>query len=653
MPRAQWGDGTLAAQGKFARIRRRAVLLAGTGACMMMAGGAHAYQTTIDGWEVSLDTTLSSSVDIRTSNIDYSFVGKANGGTFALPNSDNGDLNFKPGTPVAALQRITTEFQAKRDDYGIFVRATGFYDPVIDSEQTAFQPLTRAAVRDIGADLRLLDAFAFFSPDVLGHRFDVRVGSQALNWGESSFIPFGINSLEAFDLTALHEPGSQLQNAILPIPAVDLKTQLTSNISLEGFWQFAWTRDRVDPKGSFFGTNDTLTDGGNVGLLFDNFADSKSSINGLEGLYDPLGAALGRTEDRHPTSLDEFGFALRTTVAALGDAEFGLYFENYHSRIPFGSDITGSKSSVLPSVFSALGIGNAPSYTSTASYFADYPKDIHLIGASWNFEAPAGIAVQGEISNRLNQPIQLAASDVALAVNAPAVCYLGEALGPILGAQAINVCNQAKADPTITALGGVAGFTQTIDGWKRYPVTQIQTTFTKLFAAPTSYINSIALVGEIGFDYVHDFPKQRGIFNTFDSTDTNSAFEHGAAVNAGALQNGGKGPGVYPLSTEGLATQFSGGYVMLAIFDMPNVLPYGIGMKPQLSLQHGVIGTSPYGVNTWQENTAAASMGVTFDYLQAWSLGMQYTNHFPLFDSGKYYGLIDRDYFSTTLSYRF
>ncbi|MGG2324736.1 DUF1302 family protein, partial [Salmonella enterica] len=87
-----------------------------------------------------------------------------------------------------------------RDDYGIFLRATGFYDPVIDSERTDFMPLSRAAVRDIGADLRLLDAYAFFRPALFGHDFDIRIGSQPLNWGESTFIPFGINAITPLDV---------------------------------------------------------------------------------------------------------------------------------------------------------------------------------------------------------------------------------------------------------------------------------------------------------------------------------------------------------------------------------------------------------------------------------------------------------------------
>jgi hypothetical protein len=613
---------------------------------------ARALDTTIGDWQVNLDTTLSSSVDIRTSPQDPRFIGLVNGGKFYLPSEDNGTLNYRDGSPVAATQRITTELQIKREDYGVFVRATGFYDPVTDSERTDFQPLTRAAVRDIGADLRLLDAYVFARPSIFGHPVDVRIGSQALNWGESTFIQFGINSIAPLDTTALRTPGAELRQGILPIPVIDLKTEIVPNTSLEGFWQFLWTRTRGEPKGSFFSTNDNLSDGGTYGLLFDNFPDSYSSVNALNaGVGNALGAALPRSVDRHPNALDEFGLALRQTVTAWNDAEFGLYFENYHSRIPFASYRTGSASSAVPSFLASAGlIPGAPSYTSTTSYFADYPKDIHLIGFSWNLQAPGGIAVQGEISHRLNQPIQLAVADSALAVNAPAACELGQVL-PFLGlppqvfGQFQGLCAQAHIDPAIQAMGGVQGFHQIFDGWKRYPVTQLQSTATKLFGAmPSAGINSITLVGEIGFDYVHNFGP-RGIYNANYTTDTNSAFVQAATVNGGAARA--------PLSTKGLVTQFSGAYTWAAIFDMPNVLPYGIDMKPTLTFQHDFVGTSPYGVNVFQENTAAASVGVTFNYLQAWSLGLQYTNHFPIFDGGKYYGLLDRDFASAALSYEF
>ncbi len=648
---------------------RRLFLLAGVAfAGLVATPPAHAVDYTVGDYQISLDTTLSSSVALRTSNIDEAFIGIPNGGTYGTANADDGDLNFKPGSIVEATQRITEELQVKNGDNGIFVRATGFYDPVYDSN-TDNHPFAfdRATVRDIGEDMRLLDAYVFARPDVFGHPVDVRIGNQALNWGESTFIQFGLNSITPLDVTALHTPGSELRTALLPIPAIDLKTEITSDMTIEGFWQPYWTRFKLDPSGSFFGTNDGVADGGQFLNFFSFYPDNLKSVETANLLpqANPFGGSFPRSDDRHPTSLAEFGLALRKTVSQLDDAEFGLYFENYNSRTPFVSLRTGSSHigglpgglSVLPAqnFTQLLELLHLPSivwpktYASTESYFADYPSDIHAAGFSWNFNAPGGVAIQGEISHRFNQPLQLSGADLALAVNAPAVCRL--ATSALFAAALGPSCAAAHADPVIQATGGVGNFNSTIDGWVRKPVTQIQSTATKLFAAiPSLYINSVAVIGEIGFDYVSDFGS-RGLYNAAYSTSDNSAYTLAGTVDTKPIP--GTNYTVGTLSTKGLATAFSGGGTAAVIVDMPDVLPYGIGMKPQVSLEYDFVGTAPVGVNVWQENTAAASMGVTFTYLQAWSLGVQYTNHFPVFDGGKYYGLIDRDFVSASLSYEF
>src|ERR1700678_4339582 len=138
---------------------RHGLMLAGAALALLAGtGGARGFAYQVGDYQVSLDTTLSSSMEIRASPVDYDFVGFPNGGKFPVSNADNGDLNFpKSGDLVGAQQRVTTEFQVKKDDYGIFVRATGFYDPIYDDSVDAFRfPLDRAAVRDIGTDLRLL-----------------------------------------------------------------------------------------------------------------------------------------------------------------------------------------------------------------------------------------------------------------------------------------------------------------------------------------------------------------------------------------------------------------------------------------------------------------------------------------------------------------
>jgi hypothetical protein len=649
---------------------RRGWLLAGAAliAVSVAAGPARAVDYTVGDYQISLDTTLSSSVGFRTSPIDEAFVGYANGGTYPVANQDHGDLNFKQGDIVEATQRITEELQIKKDDYGIFVRATGFFDPVYATDTNSYQfPLDRAAVRDIGTDFRLLDAYFFASPQIFGHTVDVRIGNQALNWGESTFIQFGINSITPLDTTALRTPGAELRTAFLPIPAVDLKTQIGENTSVEGFWQPYWTRTRLEPSGSFFGTNNAVVDGGTYNNLDSLVPDNPSCVYAANLAESNLfGACVPRANDRHPTGLGEGGLAIRENVPSLGDSEFGLYAENYDSRTPFVNFHTGNSvinTNFLSSIIKYLALAPSPlgpflagsqqyftnTYTATTSYFDAYPKNIQLVGFSFNFSAPGGWAIQGEISNRFNQPVQLAGADLALANEAPAIC-LSAKQGL---ATTKPICTAAKADPVIQAAGGIAGFNQDVIGYKRYSVTQWQTTATKLLdPIPSLSINNIALIGEIGFDYMHDFGHVAGLYNSPYSTDTNSALIPYAVVNGGYVLKGQTGTNTLS-EGKGLATQFSGAYTVAAIVDMPSVLPYGIGMKPTVSLQHDFIGTSPVGVNVFVANTAAASVGVNFSYLQAWSLGVQYTNHFPLFAGGKFYGLIDRDFVSATLSYEF
>ncbi len=647
------------------RLSRRLTLLAG--AALMVAGSAgsaHALETTFGDWQVNLDTTLTSSFDVRASSRAHSFIGKANGGTSILTNTDNGNLNFSAGDFVDAPQKITTELQIKKDDYGIFVRAYGFYDPVINSGNIGFATrtdpsaafpngqaarigLSHAAQKDIGADLRLLDAYVFLRPSVFGHPVDVRIGNQVLNWGESTFVQFGINSITPLDVTQLHRTGAELRTAFLPIPAIDLKTDITDDISIEAFWQPYWTRTKLDPVGSFYNSNqDALFDGGTYANLNTAYHDFPGNVNYVDiAANQVFGVALPRRLDRHPTSLAEGGVALRGTVDLFGGTEWGAYFENYNSRTPFGHYRTGSKvtnvSFGLP-LPTPLATGYATNnYTATAGYFADYPSDIHLIGASFNLTGPAGIAIQGEISHRLNQPIQYGAADLLLEAFAPAACDLGTTLGI---PAAVEVCREAKALPLTAVYGGhTPRYNQDILSYKRFHVTQMQMTMTKLWGAqPDLYLNQLALVGEIGADYVHNFPSQAGIFNAPFTTDTASAFQPFATPN-------NKGP----LSHDGFTSAFSAAYTLRLLADMPDVLPYGIGMKPVLSFEHDFLGTSPVGVNIFQRNTASASLGVDFTYLNQWDVNVGYTNHFPLFDSGKYYSNIDRDFLSMSVSYLF
>lgn len=601
--------------------------------------------STSDGWQISLDTTLSAAAQIRTSDRDKRFIGAINGGTSTTPGSDNGSLNFAPGSVVAAPFRITEELDVHRENYGVFLRATGFWDPIYNGGIAPdFSKFPRATVRAVGTDLRLLDAYAFADANLFGHRFSFRVGNQAINWGESIFIQGGVNSASAFDANALQRPGAELREAVLPLPAVDVRTQITDDLSIEGFYEFLWVRTHFAPFGAFYSTNDGVSDGATYGILDQTAPDSPSSLNRLNlATNNVYGALLPRAVDHHPSDQGEFGIALRYTAPWLDDSEFGLYFENYHSRVPMGGYTTGTFDSVRANE-NLFFTGKGYSYNSTARYYATYPGNIKLLGLSFSTTIGDGIGLQGELTQRFDQPLLLSTADATFAMVSPYICQLEQdllaaGLGALAG-QAGAACNEAHSNPVVRALGGVPGFEQDVPQYKRYNVTQFQVSATKLLPPmPDLYISSWTAIAEAAVNVVDDFPGQAAIFDNAFSTSLSSAFSQAAASSKG-------------LAHKNFVTQAAGGVVGALVFDMPELLPYGIGTKPDVAIFYSVAGRDAFGAGDFTEGQAAVSLGVDFTYLNSWKLALNYVNHFGVGPTDTYQ-LVDRDYVTATLSYNF
>lgn len=613
---------------------RAALLAAAANSVFAAPAGAVAFQLG-DGWQVNLDTTVSAAVGLRTANIDYRYVGQANGGRHSLPNNDNGTLNFRNNKVTQAPMRITEELDIKRDDYGAFVRATMFYDPVYNGVTPDFRPYNRAQVRMLGFDMRLLDAFAYWNMRPFDHEISVRLGSQAINWGESIFLQGGINSASPFDANALLRPGAQLREAVLPRPSIDIRTSLTENLSLEAYYEFYWNRTRFPPSGTFFSTVDTLSDGGYYSVINRFYPDSPASIQQVNlGLNNAYGPVLLRGVDIHPNNQGQFGVALRYVAQWLDDAEFGVYFENYHSRTPFVAYQTGSAAAAQSNLLKIL-TGRGITYLSTARFRDDYPEDIRLLGASFSASLPGGFGLQGEVSHRFNQPILLSTPDALLRTVSPFLCGIAT-LSPV----ARDACRQANTNPTIAAAGGVPGYGQTLRMWKRFPVTQAQVSVTKLLPpVPSLGITNTSVVAEFGMNVIHDFPNEAGILDTPWATNVNSAFSQLGTVR-GVLQK------------KGLATQVAGGGAMAVIIDMPDIVPWGVLTQPTIAWNSGFFGRNPLGAGQFQEGQNSVSVGVSFNYLQRLRVTMNYVNYFAIGPS-RFYQLQDRDYVGISASYNF
>ncbi|HXS52557.1 MAG TPA: DUF1302 domain-containing protein [Usitatibacter sp.] len=626
---------------------------------VLAAAPAHALQFSWDnGLDLSLDTTITYGVAVRTENPDPSLIGIANGGTSRSTNEDNGDLNFKKNRPFANLAKATSELELKYRNFGFFGRGTAFYDfDLHDSDKLGPTGRDRLGRGVVG-----LDGFVSGAFEPAGHRTNVRVGRQVISWGESTFIPNGINVINPVDLSLLRSPGAELKEAFIPTAGIWASTELTRSASIEGFYLSNFDKIRIDPKGSFFSNNDTVSDDSDrVIVSFGRRRDDRSPLTNpvppgipvisatAQALYGPFDPAASiwvpRAPDRNPSDWGQYGVALRYFASALNDTEFGLYFMNYHSRIPFVSGTKGTTTSVLtggPLIQPICGVPAlvALCATGTARYFAEFPENIRLFGASFSTSAPYGIALQGEYSYRPNQPLQLSAPEVILA-----------ALGLPNLITGFTQIPGAPAGATAAALVPDGSY---IQGWQRVKMSQLQVTGTKSWPN-VARADNLVVVGEVGATYFHNLPSDQKFA--------------APAVYLPATTFGSIVSQAFSVQTEGFVTNFSWGYRLLGRLEYSNLL-FGGNVAPRIAFAHDVKGVGP----TFNEDTKSVSVGASWEYQRKWLVDAQYTTYFggrtfcgtdqpppgsavtpgqPASFCSSANPLKDRDFYSVSVSYSF
>ena len=453
----------------------------------------------------SFDTTLSVGVAGRVQSRDSALIGIANGGTSRSVNEDNGDLNYDKNDLYAAPIKATHELELKYQNLGAFFRATYFWDTINHDKSE----LGETGKKRVGRDFEFLDAYLHGRFAVAGKTLNLRLGNQVVSWGESTFIPNGINVINPVNLSKLRTPGAELREAFLPTAMLWASQELTDTLSVEGFYQANWKKTRIDPKGTYFSSNDFLSDDGD--RVYAGFGRRKDERLAATSASDaPVWAP--RNPDNSAKNSGQYGLAARIFLPQMNNTEIGLFHINYHSRIPYATGIRGTAST-------AAGTG-------TARYLADYPENIRLWGVSFNTSAPGGIALQGEYSYRPNLPVQLSAPEILLA-----------ALG------LSNTIGQFTTGQTIT-------------GYRRVKAQQLQITATKAFG-PTLGADDLVTVAEVGYTHL-DLP-------------SNQRF-NGPAVFLPSLQSSASASSG-SVQSDGFATRQSWGYRLLGRMDFNNVIP--------------------------------------------------------------------------------
>lgn len=609
----------------------------------LMPASVQAFQIKNQEGQVigSFDTTITAAGSWRAQGRDPSLVGITNGGTSRDINSDDGNLNYGNGKLFSSPIRVTHELGLKHNNYGMFARGTYFHDfSYSRQDETVASGFGSTGRSRLGQDVELLDAFIYGSIATIGGRkLNVRLGNQVVNWGESTFIPNGINVINGVDVAKLRSPGADLKEALRPTPMIWASQGLSDQISVEGFYSFRWRETRIDPHGSYFSTTDALSPDGNRVFVGSGRRVDQHLAPGvfIPGANQSAAVWAPRSADRKPGNGHEYGVTLRTLLPTLNNSELGLSYVNYHSRTPFLSGFRGGATvaasaglgGCLTPNFGFLLTGGAigAACTAPATYFADYPENIRLFGLSFNTAGPWGIALQGEYSYRPNQPVQLASIEVILAA----------------GGLANNITGGTVAAASVPIGTEVTGY-------RRVSMHQLQFTGTKIFG-PTLGAESFTVVGEVGATNLN-LPSNL-LFN-------GPGVVLPAVGSSTATTSGSTQPGM-----AGYATKNSWGYRLVGALSYPNVIA-GATLIPRVAFSHDVHGVSP----TFNQDVKAATFSVSAILKERWQADLAYTSYW----GGRNYSgtdpgpvpagqvatystsanpIKDRDFYSVSLRYSF
>ncbi len=279
--------------------------------------------------------------------------------------NDQGNLNYAKGHPFTTYLDGTDELLLKfPKEWQFFGRVNWVKDfsatnatGIISGGGTGAS-FPGGAGSQLSFKARLLDLWVSHTFLVGGNIGRFRVGNQVLDWGESLFLPGGINATNAVDLMRLSVPGAQLKEAVLPAPIADASISLPHGLSLEGYVQGQWNGNYFPPVGSYWST---------------------ATIGSGAAHY---GSFSSQTRD--PGGGGQYGLALRYSPEAL-QANFGLYAMQYTDKAP---------------VISYEDPANA-----TGAYF-HYLRHRVLLGASTDFQL-GDWALGGELSYRPHDAVSL------------------------------------------------------------------------------------------------------------------------------------------------------------------------------------------------------------------------------------------------------
>lgn len=351
--------------------------------------------------KVRWDNTVKYSAAWRLANPSPALSGAANA------NGDDGDLNFSKGM-VSNRADLLSELDLSYGNFGfrasgaawldqLYRRGTDNTSPATSNTRPhdAFDPATAALH---GKKAELLDAFVFGQTDLgEGRLLSVRLGRHALIYGESLF--FGNNGIAGTQgpidvIKALQVPSSQAKEVFMPVNQLSAQLQLNAGLTLGGYYQFEWKRNRTPAVGSFLSVTDFLDTGGH------------RILRGAPLVPGGGPQVLNRTADVEASDSGQFGAQLKWRPEFV-DADVGLYLTRSNSK----NSITHARPAVIP----GMGVVDPSIFNPTAgqvgTYSLVFPEGIKTFGASVNTTlGPVNLAAEASV--RHNTPLVTTAAPV-------------------------------------------------------------------------------------------------------------------------------------------------------------------------------------------------------------------------------------------------
>ena len=635
----------------------------------------------ISGGEVegSFDTTISYGIAVRTEQPDTDLVK----GLSAV-NRNDGASNYRRGI-VSNAAKFTSDLDLGYRNFGLFLRATGFFDAENENGSRARTPLSSEAKKAAGKDIDLLDAYVTGSFDAGDAAIDLRVGKHVLNWGESTFIQSGINAINPFDVSKLRVPGAELREALVPVPLVSAAVDLPWNLSVEGFYQLDWQKTVIDPVGTYFSVTDYAGPGAkkavipisaSISDLGHGFGPLTAAINAdltsyeVDGqpapqpsqpAFDPAFLNVARAKDGEPPDSGQWGVALRFLAEELNNSEFGFYFMNYHSRVPTISSHHGTLAGLRGGLAAAGAVGAPTSqvtaaigrqipqgtpnrqaliagqvsgvakllaidrYAKTGTYKLEYAEDIQLYGLSFNTQlGNSGWALQGEYSLRVDAPLQRKEDNL-----------IEEGLYPIIWSLTLSGCENPPASSTPICQG-----------------------ILQQYRAQTG--DQAATHADIRNAYIRNYNPQKinGVVRTnisqIQATAT-KVFGPTLGADSWVFLTEAALMRVHDMPEEEIESSALGdtadatsyGYRMAVRFDYNNALA-SANVFPYAQFRHDVSGNSPGPGRPFVKGLTGLTFGLRADYLSRWQGDLSYTMF-----GGSRNKLRDRDFITATVKYSF